>query len=393
MSDKIINLLFIYLPTLLLIINSGSSIGIIFGSITIPIYLWVTIIITLVNKRPINIKNLLILLFITLYCIINYFIHINDNPYIKSYIVLLMNLIATMLFISSIKYSAFKKAFINIMFIVSLYCMIIFIVGLNFNLNQYAYNVGKHYLFMGFNLFAIWIGRNSGIFWEPGGYQIFLNMALFFLMDGKELNFSTIDWIKSAIIILSIITTKSATGYIVLAMIVFYFFSKKVNIKNIFTSTFIIPVGIAILLLIFNSQAIQMKLSKTNPSFLERKHHFIYSLKAIKQSPWTGFGYLSKTRIKLSETYGLKDNSVGIFSVALNFGIPYTVIYLTRIIHIYGRQHYFNKFIFIAFMSAICVSQAIFDYPILLMFLFNFWNPSQEVTNLEQQQSNERQLK
>lgn len=70
------------------------------------------------------------------------------------------------------------------------------------------------------------IKRNSGMFWEPGAFQGFLNLVpLLFINRLPEL------WKKykkeCIVLILALITTGSTTGYIVFFMILFYQFTFK----------------------------------------------------------------------------------------------------------------------------------------------------------------------
>lgn len=373
------NRFFIKLLMLLLLINSGSAIGIVLGIITIPAYLGLSIMYFYLTNKNIEISNLLVSLILLVYLVSNLSIHLPDMASVKPYIILIMNVLATMLFVSSIKYSEFRIVFINIMFLISIYCLLIYIIGVNFNLYQYAWSYKKHSIFLGFNLHAINRSRNSGIFWEPGGYQIFLNLALLFSMDKKEFVFSKKEIFKLLIFIISILTTKSTTGYIILALMFFYFIikSSKKNNSRTYLLLFcfiIMPIIFILLFFLLNSTVVQGKFSESNYSYLERRNHLTNSWNAIKLSPILGFGYLSQRHLLLQKMYGLVDNSVGFFSTALKFGVPYVILYIFRVIYIYKNNHSFSFNYFVIIVSFICFSQAIFDYPIFLMFLFYYDN-------------------
>ena len=60
------------------------------------------------------------------------------------------------------------------------------------------------------------IHRNCGIFWEPGVYQVFLNIGIILLLD-KELE--KYDIIKFYILLIALITTFSMTGFIVISIV------------------------------------------------------------------------------------------------------------------------------------------------------------------------------
>lgn len=67
------------------------------------------------------------------------------------------------------------------------------------------------------------IHRNAGMFWEPGAYQGYLNFAILFYLlmsNGATRIFS--NW-KFVVLLIALFTTKSTTGYAVLAFIIFYY--------------------------------------------------------------------------------------------------------------------------------------------------------------------------
>jgi len=61
------------------------------------------------------------------------------------------------------------------------------------------------------------IDRNNSIFYEPGAYQIFLNVALFMLLLLKTRFTQKQQWIYIAILLSALITTFSTTGFLIFA--------------------------------------------------------------------------------------------------------------------------------------------------------------------------------
>src|SRR5690606_33223488 len=107
-------------------------------------------------------------------------------------------------------------------------------------------------------------------------------------------------------------------------------------------------------------------------SYLARMNHLNSSIYAIKESPWVGLGYQSTKRIYLSNELGLVNNSIGFFSTAMNFGLVYLFFYIAVLFKKIKKYQKFNLYIFTLIFVIISMSQAIFDYPILIMFLFTF---------------------
>lgn len=79
-------------------------------------------------------------------------------------------------------------------------------------------------------IYSGFVSRNCGMFWEPGAYQGYLNIAVMF-----ALLFDEVKKVKYQILILiiTILTTKSTTGYAVLAFILAYYVTFYYN-NNIF---------------------------------------------------------------------------------------------------------------------------------------------------------------
>jgi len=370
--NKIIALILV----ILVMINSGSSVGISYGYITIPVFLLLSIYFIISTKKSISIQNLLVLFFIIFACVLNYFAHNIYDPNGASYIILIINTLATVLFISSIQYETFKNIYIKVLFFIAVYSLVIYLLALNFNLLPYAVLMNGYPNFLGFNLLAIEQGRNSGVFWEPGGYQIFLNLGLIFLLDKKKILLSKKDWFIIIIFVISVLTTKSAIGYIILSILTVYYIIKKFNRKKLLNSVLsfllIIPLISVALFFLLNSDSVTNKINEDNYSFIARKNHIISSRDVIMQSPWIGFGYQSTERNLLAQQNGIENNSVGFFSAAMNFGLIYVFIYTSIIFLNFKKNNIFNLFFFLIIFFILNFSQAIFDYPILLLFLLSF---------------------
>ncbi|MDM0483757.1 hypothetical protein [Clostridium perfringens] len=73
-----------------------------------------------------------------------------------------------------------------------------------------------------------YFNSNFGLFWEPGAYQTFLNLALFFqLFLIRNLNYKRV-----GILLITIFTTFSTTGYIATIYIIVIFFVRQYTVKK-----------------------------------------------------------------------------------------------------------------------------------------------------------------
>ena len=69
--------------------------------------------------------------------------------------------------------------------------------------------------------FGVFLPRNAGMFWEPGAFQGYLNIAVAFLIMQP---FTKNRLLHFLILTIAILTTKSTTGYAVFAFILLYYF-------------------------------------------------------------------------------------------------------------------------------------------------------------------------
>lgn len=86
------------------------------------------------------------------------------------------------------------------------------------------YNAGVH-VFMrvkSHSSFTLMM-RNAGICWEPGCYQCFLNIALLFLCERERSEHQQYFYVKLFILVITILTTVSTTGIIILALVLMFY--------------------------------------------------------------------------------------------------------------------------------------------------------------------------
>lgn len=91
-----------------------------------------------------------------------------------------------------------------------------------------------------FSDYGGFIHRNSGMFWEPGSYQGYLNFAILFYLlmsDGTIHIFK--NW-RFIILAVALFTTKSTTGYAVFAFIIFYYLHYYYRGKQMMKYLFVI---------------------------------------------------------------------------------------------------------------------------------------------------------
>ena len=380
-----------YVTILLWVLLNGSALELIFGNIYIPLVFVVFVCIFLVLNKKIKIRKHNVLVFVSFFAIyiINFLIYHTQCRGPMQYVVVLFMFSCSFLFSEIMTKNNFIKKFVNVMAIIAISSIVMHIIAFFIPIYEYAIRKPNtlHMLVGLHNYWGFSQGRNSGPFWEPGAFQIFLNLALYFdiymLKDTKKSN-----WLKirKVFLIVGIISTVSTTGYIILLIIIipslfkilkkFKYISTKIVILVI---CFIISSGVMVLT--YNSDAVQKKFFEKNMSREIRYNDLEGSIELLSEIPLYGTGVNTHLRdsFYLSKGISPNSNSVGVLASTINYGIPYIIIYIYLIIKNILRDKKRINIILIAMLILIVFSESIFEYPIMYMFLFRFKDQKKEV--------------
>lgn len=385
-----------YWAVLWLVLSSGS-LYFQYQRMALTVFiLAVTIVLMLVKYKNIMQGNIYRMLIILGIIFLNFIINCRNGIRINDLIILFVELTFLVLLQSNMSFDEFKKKYVQIMImeaLISLFCYLwadILRMPLPFqhweigNLNDF--NLTPYYTIGWGN--APVLGRNAGIFHEPGAHQIFLNFALFFLISDKGTlgvrRKKTI--LYCIVLIMTVLSTKSATGYICL-IIVFgslqfleseRSLSQRKNldkIKNISILFFILACLIESV-----TNIVSHKLSG-NGSFATRYNDTFGGLKIALTRPLTGYGIYRKNASKLLLTYGISNISNGLISLTIGLGIPAAVLYLTGALaglkrNFKGRDKFYIC-VFIFFFLCINTEGGSLN-PIYMMLLLKWNNCNKE---------------
>lgn len=218
--------------------------------------------------------------------------------------------------------------------------------------------------------------RNNSIFWEPGAYQLFLNISIFFDLIYKKRTMSPGIIIK----IIALFTTFSTTGYIILGLIIAL---KYLNLKRTIEKLLVFIVGITMFFGIFWQNFLD-KFSTTGDSYMSysrRSFDVIFDLKVWCGSPFSflfGVGmkeYQNQFGTLLSDWMGSHmvtagASSNGLTSLLSMYGIMgFTIIIFFYTCCIYKfRNDIDTKVIFavlLIFMIAVATENFLFS-PLLI---------------------------
>jgi O-antigen ligase len=181
-------------------------------------------------------------------------------------------------------------------------------------------------------LYGILGYRNSGIYWEPGMYQIYLNLLVIYYLY-KENNNSSTKWIVLYLII-SIITTGSVTGYALCAIEMALYAinnSRRIGFKIIIG---VVTATALIIAVPYFSSMLENKMTIGN-SFEHRFSDLTSGWSFILQRPILGYGpNTSEYSNYYHSVFGVyRGNTNGMVSIFIQFGILGFIAYVISFFH------------------------------------------------------------
>ncbi|MBS1492823.1 MAG: O-antigen ligase family protein [Bacteroidetes bacterium] len=222
------------------------------------------------------------------------------------------------------------------------------------------------------------IPRNSGPFWEPGGFAIFLFVALFFNIARHK----KIVNLKNIIFFLSIITTQSTSAY--LALFVFVILFIVIRYKLIYSAV-VLPILVIVFFnlyskLDFMEGKVEKMYSESQIAYKERVNSRIVSgninFSNFLSSPIFGIGRFFQ--IEDEENTGNNGTTLLLAEFGI-VGFSYYMICMYASYKNYCKALNFNnKYPFVIIISILILgySQGIFQKPFFIglsfMYLINF---------------------
>lgn len=218
------------------------------------------------------------------------------------------------------------------------------------------------------------IPRNSGPFWEPGGFSVFLFVALTFNLIRDKKFFNK----KNIIFLIALLTTQSTTAY--LAFFIFVCIYILISYRSIY-SFITMPLLIFLFLNLY-----------TNLNFMEEKVNKMYT-DSKKASTEKVYSRIVSGKINLDNFYSSPIFGIGrFFQVAdeentgnngttlllaefgaVGFGYYFLMMFLSY--RKYCRRYNFNSYFPLAIIAGLLVlgySQGIFQKPFFMALCFMF---------------------
>ena len=294
---------------------------------------------------------------------------------------------------ASMNQKKFRKCYINVMCFIALTSIPFFIIsivspGLAKSLASTSFHWTNAYEY---SWFYTWgrggniIQRNGGPFWEAGAFQGFIILALLFLLyrgknddlDIRELKPARFQFILFCI---TILTTKSTTGYILLMVVVVCFYKDVIRILNVTrrNKKYVLLVAalmsIVMIGYIVYSGNIANKLNNVySDSAAIRGNDVVMSLFLIGQAGLVGLG---PTVIKNSyeSMFNMVNNSVGLLSMTYTYGMlfaVYLVVYFLKWLKRFFDANGFQLFVYVLIFAVLHMTEGLWFLPVYILTIMN----------------------
>ena len=213
--------------------------------------------------------------------------------------------------------------------------------------------------------------RNSGPFWEPGAFAVFINLALAFnVLIDKSFNFKRNFWL-----LLALITTFSTTGFIVGMLTItaaILFNAKKVFVNILLVLLLIYPFYALFTNLDFLLPKINNDIEFAQQTTGSRFGSAVADIQLISKNPVLGYGR------NIEAMYGISffikqqmHRNNGLTKLFVQWGLlAILFLYLTYIgfrnISLFYSNNKYYSYLFMIVLLLNAFSQPIFQYPFFM---------------------------
>lgn len=244
-----------------------------------------------------------------------------------------------------------------------------------------SFVVYRNYFNIFFSFSTKTIPRISGFFWEPGAYEIYINLAFFLYIMLKKNN-----KIQLFIIISSIIFCQSTMGWLIGIFLFGYlllsggWYNKHSKLFLIlFTSIFVLVIAVIVFV---------MKRADTNvlgDSYYVRILDILHSLKVLSKNLLFGVGY-GNTNVFMDVSNTIRGSSNGFLSWFYMTGLSGMVIvlypFVRNSIRTYKEKKSYIWWIFTSIVVAFNFGEPFYNLPMMVFILaiayFELLNPTQK---------------
>lgn len=242
--------------------------------------------------------------------------------------------------------------------------------------------------------------RNCGFAWEPGGFAVFLNIALFIKIfyTSSEKKFNTRFWI----LLLALLSSQSTTGYVIFILImIFYLLQKNIKYILLLFPVLILLITLMISLPFMREKIVQNFKEASQVDILveesigresavgpQRFASFVIAFRDFMDNPLFGYGGEGEERWFRKINSNIVPIS-GIGNLLAQYGLSgfiFFIAILTGSSRAFARNFNFKgEYLFFLIMIMITISYSVIFVPVIMSFwmfsLFEKSSPAEEAYN------------
>jgi hypothetical protein len=231
--------------------------------------------------------------------------------------------------------------------------------------------------------------RNAGMFWEPGAFAGYLNLALVFLCLIRARFSKRAHFVRFAVLSVCLLTTKSTVGYIAFAGVLGMEVMARTRPSG--RSKLIGYLGVGFVLALFcaltaNQEFIVPKIensimsatTRTEGWRADRIGSILFDLDYIAARPLTGWGMRNETRLALDPELtdaDINGRGNGMSNFAATFGLLALGVWLVSSYRTLLFLSHQRKILAALGLLVLVISlngECFLNYPLFLMFFFSF---------------------
>ena len=214
------------------------------------------------------------------------------------------------------------------------------------------------------------VTRNGGFYWEPGMYQVFLNIILIYSLFNKNLRYRTIIIIY---LVIMIISTISVSGY-VLTLVIFGVYGISNNSSGFFRFASRVAI-LAALIGLFPIVSGLLITKEDTGSFAKRNLDLLLAWEVFLQHPILGHGIVNEAYSKayLALMGEERPSSNGLMNLLMGTGIIGTSVFFycyTRTLKFFSNEYTKRIVIPLLLWFMISINTEPIQYHPFINFLF-----------------------
>lgn len=220
---------------------------------------------------------------------------------IKQMIIMLAAWCIGYLFTLFVPYQEFKEVYLSIIRFLAVYSLVTFVLGIILpGVIEILPTIEKNGTTYYNVLFSVvsgsnFVTRNFGIFWEPGAFSIYLNVALYLELFENKFNIKRV-----ALLAITVLTTVSTLGIVCMVILFAAFLTTDKEVSSSRVKGLVVTAGALglIILIIYGGDYIYHAFNKLdmsgttiNESTAVRINAIVYPGSAFLENPILGVGY------------------------------------------------------------------------------------------------------